>query len=118
MNIRNSLNRSILVTLLTAAGIMSANAGELNQYVIERNIPGAGELSAEELREISAKSNSVLSELGDEIRWVQSYVSEGTVYCVYEARDAEIIRLHAQKGGFPADRVSRVSNVIDPSTGR
>lgn len=118
MNVRSFLYSSILVTLLTAIGIMPANADELNQYVIERNIPGAGELSAEELREISVKSNSVLSELGDEIRWVQSYVSDDTVYCVYEAKDAEIVRLHAEKGGFPADRISRVSNVIDPSTGQ
>lgn len=117
MNIRATLYNSILAVLLAAAGIMAASAGELNQYVIERNIPGAGELTAEELREISAKSNAVLSELGDEIRWVQSYVSEDTVYCVYEAKDPEIIRLHADKGGFPADRVSRVNNVIDPSTG-
>ncbi len=87
------------------------------KYVIERELPGAGQLSAEELRAISAKSNQVLSDLGPEIRWLQSYVTDDKIYCVYVAPDEDIIFEHARCGGFPADKVTKVSTVIDPSTG-
>ena len=87
------------------------------KYVIERNLPGAGQLSSDELREVSAKSNGVLSHLGPEIRWLQSYVTDDKIYCVYVAPDEDMIVEHARCGGFPADRVSRVTAVIDPSTG-
>jgi hypothetical protein len=87
------------------------------KYVIERELPGAGKLSAAELQAISQKSNQVLSSLGPEIRWQQSYVTEDKIYCVYIAPDADIIMEHARCGGFPCDRVSLVSAVIDPSTG-
>jgi hypothetical protein len=87
------------------------------KYVIERELPGAGKLSEEELRGISQKSNEVLAGLGPEIRWLQSYVTEDKIYCVYVAPDEDIIYEHARCGGFPADRVTRVSTVIDPSTG-
>lgn len=86
------------------------------QYVIERNIPGAGELSPQQLQEISAASCAVLKEMGPQIQWMQSYVTGDRVYCVYTAPDEASIREHAQRGGFPADRISRVSAVIDPST--
>jgi len=86
------------------------------KFVIEREIPGAGNLSAEELRGISQKSCGVLQELGPKIQWIQSYVTDDKVYCVYIAPDETSVREHAEKGGFPADAVSRVHNVIDPTT--
>jgi hypothetical protein len=87
------------------------------KYVIERELPGAGKLTADELRDISAKSNKVLSNLGPEIRWLQSYVAEDKIYCVYVAPDEDILFEHARCGGFPANKVTVVSAVIDPSTG-
>jgi hypothetical protein len=87
------------------------------KYVIERELPGAGKLTPEELHDISEKSNKVLSNLGPEIKWLTSYVAEDKIYCVYVAPDEDIILEHARCGGFPADRVSVVSATIDPSTG-
>ena len=87
------------------------------KYVIERDLPGAGKLSAQELQSISQKSNKVLAELGPEISWLQSYVTDDKLYCVYVAPDVDIIEEHARCGGFPCDRISKVSVVIDPSTG-
>ena len=87
------------------------------KYVIERELPGAGKLTPEELRDISAKSNKVISDLGPEIKWLQSYVTEDKIYCVYVAPDEDIIFEHARCGGFPADSVALVLTVIDPSTG-
>jgi hypothetical protein len=87
------------------------------KYVIERELPGAGNLSAAELQAISQKSNKVLAELGPEIRWLQSYVTDDKIYCVYVAPDKDIIEEHARCGGFPANSISQVSTVIDPSTG-
>ena len=87
------------------------------KYVIERELPGAGDLSADDLQAISEKSNQVIATLGPEIRWLQSYVTDDKLYCVYVAPDADIIFEHARCGGFPADKVTRVSTVIDPSTG-
>lgn len=86
------------------------------KYVIERDMPGAGKLSAEELQGIAAKSNQVIGELGPEVRWLTSYVTDDKAYCVYVAPDEDILREHARRGGFPADRISKVSTVIDPST--
>jgi len=86
------------------------------KYVIERTIPGAGKLSPDELRGISAKSNAVLRDLGPDVQWVQSYVTSDKIYCVYIAKDAEIVREHARGGGFPADSVNQVSSIIDPTT--
>lgn len=96
---------------------MNANPqGDNPKFVIERDIPGAGELSAEELRAISQKSCTVLDELGPSIRWIHSYVTGDRIYCVYSAPDEAIIRRHAELGGFPANRVSRVATIIDPAT--
>ena len=86
------------------------------KYVIEREIPGAGKLSAPELQAISQKSCGVLSQLGPQIQWVHSYVTDDKVYCVYIAPNAEMIMEHAERGGFPANRISQVRTVIDPST--
>ena len=87
------------------------------KYMIERELPGAGKLSGDELHAISQKSNKVICDLGPEIRWLQSYVTDDKIYCVYVAPDEDILFEHARCGGFPADRISRVSTMIDPSTG-
>jgi len=84
------------------------------QYVIERQVPGAGSLSETELREISLRSLNVIRELGPQIQWLHSYVTEDKVYCVYLAPDEDIIREHARRAGIPADRVSAVRRLIDP----
>ena len=86
------------------------------KYVIERELPGAGKLSADELRSISQKSNSVIAELGPDVKWLQSYVTDDKIYCVYIAPDEAAVRAHAQKGGFPANSVARVRSIIDPTT--
>lgn len=86
------------------------------KYVIERDLPGAGKLSPQELHAISVKSCGVLSQLGPRIQWVQSYVTDDRIYCIYIAPDEEVVREHARQGGFPADRISAVRHVIDPTT--
>lgn len=86
------------------------------KFVIEREIPGAGKLLPQELQAISQKSCSVLSEMGPQIQWVQSYVTDDKIYCIYVAPNEEAVREHAKQGGFPANRVSRVWSVIDPTT--
>ena len=89
----------------------------MGRYVIERTLPGAGDLGPQELRDISAKSNEVLAELGD-VSWVESYVTDDKLYCVYDAGDPATIEEHARRGGFPCDRVSEVRTTISPDTGR
>jgi len=86
------------------------------KYVIEREIPGAGKLSPKELQAISQKSCGVLRQMGPQIQWVHSYVTDDKVYCVYVAPNEEAVRQHAQQGGFPANRVSRIRTMIDPTT--
>lgn len=86
------------------------------KYVIEREIPGAGKLSAAELQAISQKSCGVLNTMGPKIQWIQSYVTDDKIYCVYIAPDEATVREHATKGGFPANRISRVASMIDPAT--
>jgi hypothetical protein len=88
----------------------------MNTYVIVREIPDAGKLNAEELQGISQKSCSVLKELGPEIEWVQSYVTENKIFCVYRAQNEEILRTHALKGGFPINSINLLSTVISPAT--
>lgn len=85
-------------------------------YLIEREIPGAEKLSADELREISAKSNDVVAGLGVPYRWITSYVAGDKIYCVHEAQSADVIRRHAREGGFPANKVTEVVAIIGPST--
>ncbi|HTW19475.1 MAG TPA: DUF4242 domain-containing protein [Mycobacteriales bacterium] len=87
------------------------------KYVIERDLPGAGKLSGDELRAISQKSNQVITSLGPDIHWLHSYVTDDKLYCVYIAPDEDIVYEHARCGGFPADKVSRITTQIDPSTG-
>jgi Protein of unknown function (DUF4242) len=87
------------------------------KFVIERGLPGAGDLSATDLHDISAKSNKVICDLGPEIHWLHSYVTDDKIYCIYVAPDEDILYEHARCGGFPADKISRVATTIDPSTG-
>lgn len=86
------------------------------KYVIEREIPGAGNLSAEELQSISQTSCGVLNNLGTQIQWVESFVTDDKVYCVYIAPNEEMIQEHARQGGFPANKISEVRTMIDPTT--
>jgi hypothetical protein len=86
------------------------------KFVIEREIKGAGKLPKQELQAISQKSCSVLNSMGPKIQWVQSYVTDDKIYCVHNAPDAETVREHAQQGGFPANVISRVRTIIDPTT--
>jgi len=86
------------------------------KYVIERNIPNVGTLPVEQLQAISHKSCGVLRAMGPQIQWVQSYVTADKIYCVYIAPDEGAIREHAMRGGFPADRISKVTSIIDPTT--
>ncbi|HEU4851227.1 MAG TPA: DUF4242 domain-containing protein [Telluria sp.] len=86
------------------------------KYVIEREIDGAGNLTAADLKDISVKSCDVLNKMGPQIQWVQSYVTDDKIYCVYIAANEGLVRKHAELGGFPANKISRVTNVIDPVT--
>jgi hypothetical protein len=84
------------------------------RYVIERELPGAGNLSSQDLKAVSQKSCSVLNNLGPSIQWIESFVTENKVYCVYQAPNKEIIQQHAEQGGFPANRIEEIRNVINP----
>jgi hypothetical protein len=86
------------------------------KFVIERDIPEAGKLSPQQLQAISQKSCGVLQEMGSRIQWVQSYVTDDRIYCVYIAPDEDTVRKHVQQGGFPANRISQIRSVIDPTT--
>jgi len=86
------------------------------KYVIERELPGAGKMTREQLREVAQKSNGVLQTLGPKIQWVQTYVSDDKLYCVYNAPSPKLIEEHAKCGGFPANRISQVRAIMDPTT--
>ena len=86
------------------------------KYIVEREIPGAGQLSTDDLKSISQKSCSVLSDMGPQIQWQQSYVTGDKVYCVYIAPNEQAVKDHAQQGGFPANKISEVATIIDPTT--
>ncbi|QEY63288.1 DUF4242 domain-containing protein [Metapseudomonas lalkuanensis] len=86
------------------------------KFLIEREIPEAGKLTDRDLKAISQKSCRVLRELGPEVQWIQSYVTDDKLYCVYIAASEELVREHAQQGGFPVNRISRISSIIDPTT--
>jgi hypothetical protein len=90
----------------------------MHTYVIERTIPGAGSFSKEKLHDISQKSNGILKDMGPNIQWVQSYVTGDKIYCIYKAENADLIREHAKRGGFPADSVNEVDTMISPATGK
>lgn len=86
------------------------------KYIIEREIPGAGALTSQDLQGISQKSCGVLSAMGPSIQWLESYVTDDKVYCVYIAPDEATVRAHAEQGGFPANRISEIKTIIDPTT--
>lgn len=94
------------------------NATEMKTYLIEREIPDAGKFTAEQLKGISQKSCSVLTEMGPDIQWLQSYVTGNKIYCIYKAKNAELIKEHAKKGGFPANTIVEVGNIISPATAK
>ena len=86
------------------------------KYVIERDLPGAGDLTPDQLKAVSQKSCGVLRDLGPSIQWVHSYVTQDKIYCIYNAPSEELVRRHASQGGFPANRISEVLSIIDPVT--
>jgi hypothetical protein len=90
----------------------------MKRYLIEREIPGAEKLSSEELAGIATRSNNVLRTLGPDIQWIQSFVSHNRITCMYLAANEEIVRQHASRGGFPANRIAEVVATIDPTTGQ
>jgi hypothetical protein len=94
----------------------TTNNTQMKTYLIEREIPGAGQFSPEKLKTISQTSCSVLKEMGPKIQWIQSYVTGNKIYCIYKAESADLIREHAKKGGFPANTIVEISSVISPAT--
>ncbi|HTJ88458.1 MAG TPA: DUF4242 domain-containing protein [Terriglobales bacterium] len=86
------------------------------KYVIERELPGAGKLTSDQLQAISQKSCGVINHLGPQIQWIESYVTDDKIYCIYRAPSEELIRQHAKEGGFPANRISQIRTIIDPTT--
>jgi hypothetical protein len=107
-----------LAAATTMAHAQTREGASLQTYVIERDLPGAGKLSAAELQAIARRSNGVLAGMGPGIQWVESYVSADKIYCVYRAQSEAAIRSHAQAGGFPANRISRITSVMNPTTAR
>ena len=111
---------SFLLAIMLFAGLHSmaqtSTKKEMHTYVIERNIPGAGEFSPEKLKTISQTSCAVLRDLGPGIQWLQSYVTGNKIFCIYKAENEELLREHAQKGGFPINAIYEVSSVISPAT--
>ena len=117
MNLKNLIAASTLAVLTLGATLPATAAAPL-QFVIERDMPGASNLSAEQLREASRVSNKVLTELGPDIQWVHSYVAGDKIYCVYNAPSEAMIREHAKRAGLPANRITPVAVVINPTTAR
>lgn len=106
------------VIYVKAAKTAIQKNAELKTFLIEREIPDAGNLTAEQLKGISQKSCTVLNELGPSIKWLHSYVAEDKVYCIYQAANEELIKEHAERGGFPVNHVTELSTTIDPSTAK
>ena len=117
-----SLLTSFVVLTFISSGVHAqtqapaSSSGALKTYVIERDIPGAGAFSAEKLKDNSKTSCSVLNSMGPSIQWVQSYVTGDKIFCVYKAENEQLLREHAQKGGFPITNIYQVSSVISPVT--
>lgn len=111
------MNRSILALLLGLAALPAVWAqGAPQRFLVEREIPGASKMNADDMRSSAAKSNAVLRDLGPDIQWVHSYVAGDKVYCVYQAPGADLIREHAAKSGFPASRITPITAMLDPTT--
>ena len=96
--------------------LKTTKTSEMKSYLIEREIPGAGKLTADELKAISQTSCGVLKKMGPQIQWIHSYVTGNKIYCIYKAENEELIREHAKKGGFPANSIVEISSVISPAT--
>ena len=127
--IKIQLNLIVAVLLFTGFTAMAqtaassdasktTNAKIMKSYLIERDIPGAGKLNAAELKGIAKTSCNVLKEMGPSIEWIQSYVAGDKIYCIYKAENADLIREHAKKGGFPANSIVEISAVISPETAK
>ena len=116
MTVRRLVLALCWLALPLPALAQSPGSGPMVKYVIERDLPGAGQLSASELQAISLKSRDVLRDMGPKIQWVQSYVTDDKIYCVYIAQSEADIRAHARAGGFPANRISRIKTMIDPTS--
>jgi hypothetical protein len=123
----NRFNLLIAIMLFTGYAAMSqkatvtnnsktTKATEMKTYVIEREIPGAGKLTAAELKSISQTSCTVLKEMGPRIEWIHSYVTGNKIYCIYKAENIELVKEHAKKGGFPANAINEIASVISPAT--
>lgn len=127
-HIINQLTFIVAFLLFTVAAIAQKNTGgnnsstqkqtEMKTYLIEREIPEAGKFTAEQLKGISQKSCSVLTAMGPKIQWLHSYVTGNKIYCIYKAESAELIKEHAQQGGFPANSIVEVGTVISPETAK
>jgi hypothetical protein len=123
---KNTIRTTVLlVALVLSAAISFAQTSStkketktktMNTYVIERNIPSIGDATAADLQGISQKSCSVLKELGPDIEWIHSYVTDNKIFCIYKAESEEILRTHAQKGGFPINAINKLSTIISPNT--
>jgi len=109
-----SMGQKAMVT----GDLKTVNATPMKTFLIERELPGAGKLTAEELKSISKTSCTVLKEMGPQIEWIQSYVTGNKIYCVYKAENEDLIREHAKKGGFPANAIIEISSVISPATAK
>jgi len=105
-----------LVTMAQKTETKKETSPDMKTYVIEREIPNAGKLSTDDLKGISQTSCTVLKEMGPDIQWIHSYVTGNKIYCIYKAKSKELIMEHAKKGGFPANSVNEVANVISPAT--
>ena len=123
--------RNLLMAILLFAGYTSmgqkamvtgdlktVNATAMKTFLIERELPGAGKLTAAELKNIAKTSCAVLTEMGPQIQWIQSYVTGNKIYCIYKAENEDLIREHAKKGGFPANAIIEISSVISPATAK
>lgn len=100
----------------TKTNSQTSNKTEMKTYIIEREIPGAFKLTGEQLKAISQKSCGVLKNMGPNIQWIQSYVAGDKIYCIYKAENEELIKEHAKEGGFPANKITQVANIISPAT--
>lgn len=121
----NTLSRLCLLLILASVFTTSAisqttqqskQTTEMKTFLIEREIPDAAKFNAQQLKSISQKSCSVLKEMGPQIQWIHSYVAGNKIYCIYKAQNEELIREHAKKGGFPANTITEVANIISPTT--
>ena len=109
---------SMAQTTAAANNLQTTKSTTMKTYLIERDIPGAGKLTPEQLKAISKTSCNVLKEMGPEIQWIQSYVTGDKIFCVYKAENEELIREHAKKGGFPANQITEISTEISPATAK